>query len=167
MNDYMRALHQRFFQEPDCTEIRRELETLRLTLRDKLDRQDRETLLKLTDLAIELRETGRVVGTIGFVWIDDEHNCAEIGYSLAQEYWGRGLMTEALRAMLEFAFVRLHLNRVEAMFDVRNRASGRVMEKCGFTYRFSRWEDVELMHERRKSHYYALTKSQWEAGRPE
>ena len=53
MNDYMRALHQRFFQEPDCTEIRRELETLRLTLRDK---QDRETLLKLTDLAIELRE---------------------------------------------------------------------------------------------------------------
>ena len=37
-------------------EIRRELETLRLTLRDKLDRQDRETLLKLTDLAIELRE---------------------------------------------------------------------------------------------------------------
>ena len=82
-------------------------------------------------LAIELRETGRVVGTIGFVWIDDEHNCAEIGYSLAQEYWGRGLMTEALRAMLEFAFVRLHLNRVEALFDVRNRASGRVMEKCG------------------------------------
>ena len=52
MNDYMRALHQRFFQEPDCTEIRRELEALRLTLRDKLDRQDRETLLKLTDLAI-------------------------------------------------------------------------------------------------------------------
>ena len=42
MNDYMRALHQRFFREPDCTEIRRELETLRLTLRDKLDRQDRE-----------------------------------------------------------------------------------------------------------------------------
>ena len=40
MNDYMRALHQRFFREPDCTEIRREL----------------ETLLKLTDLAIELRE---------------------------------------------------------------------------------------------------------------
>jgi len=54
MNDYMRALHQRFFREPDCTEIRRELETLRLTLRDKLDRQDREALLKLTDLAAEL-----------------------------------------------------------------------------------------------------------------
>ncbi|MGI5884328.1 MAG: GNAT family N-acetyltransferase [Candidatus Spyradocola sp.] len=82
-------------------------------------------------LAIELRETRRVIGTIGFVWIDDEHNCGEIGYSLAQEYWGQGLMTEALRAMLRFAFTTLHLNRVEAMYDVRNRASGRVMEKCG------------------------------------
>ena len=58
-------------------------------------------------------------------------NSLSIGYELARAYWGRGLMTEALRAMLEFAFVRLHLNRVEAMFDVRNRASGRVMEKCG------------------------------------
>ena len=67
MNDYMRALHQRFFQEPDCTEIRRELETLRLTLRDKLDRQDRETLLKLTDLAIELREVVSLASfTAGF-----------------------------------------------------------------------------------------------------
>lgn len=48
-DDYMKALHQRFFREPDCTEIRRELETLRLTLRDKLDKQDREALLKLAD----------------------------------------------------------------------------------------------------------------------
>ncbi len=82
-------------------------------------------------LAIEHRQSGKVIGTIGFVWIDDEHNCGEIGYSLAREMWGQGLMTEALRAMLEFAFARLHLNRVEALFDVRNRASGRVMEKCG------------------------------------
>lgn len=56
MNDYMRALHQRFFREPAYPEIRRELETLRLTLREKLDRQDREALLKMADLAIELRE---------------------------------------------------------------------------------------------------------------
>ena len=85
-------------------------------------------------LAVLRKSDGRLIGSAGFV---DRHRTElgtpseEIGYSLAQEYWGRGLMTEALRAMLEFAFVRLHLNRVEAMFDVRNRASGRVMEKCG------------------------------------
>ena len=51
-------------------------------------------------LGIVLRETGHVVGTIGFLWIDREHNAAEIGYSLTEELWNRGLMTEALRAML-------------------------------------------------------------------
>lgn len=82
-------------------------------------------------LAMVYRETNRVVGTIGFIWIDREHNSAEIGYSLAQEMWNRGLTTEALRAMIAFGFEKLHLNRIEAQFDVRNVASGRVMEKAG------------------------------------
>lgn len=82
-------------------------------------------------LAIELKETGRVIGTISFIWIEYEHGSAELGYSLGQPYWGNGYMTEALDAMLDFAFDTLHLNRVEAQFDVRNAASGRVMQKVG------------------------------------
>lgn len=56
MNDYMRALHQRFYHEPEHTELSKELESIRCNLRDKMDRQDREKLLKLVDLEIELRE---------------------------------------------------------------------------------------------------------------
>lgn len=56
MNDYMRALHQRFFREPECADVRREIEGLRRELREQLDRQNREKLLKLVDLGIELRE---------------------------------------------------------------------------------------------------------------
>ena len=56
MNDYMRALHQRFFQEPAYTDVREEIELLRRELREHLDRQNREKLLKLVDLGIELRE---------------------------------------------------------------------------------------------------------------
>lgn len=56
MNDYMRALHQRFFCEPACTDVRDEIEGLRRELREQMDRQDREKLLKLVDLGIELRE---------------------------------------------------------------------------------------------------------------
>lgn len=52
----MRALHQRFFHEPECVELSKELESIRSNLRDKLDRQDREKLMKLVDLEIELRE---------------------------------------------------------------------------------------------------------------
>ena len=56
MNDYMQALHQRFFREPECADVRREIEGLRRELREHLDRQSREKLLKLVDLGIELRE---------------------------------------------------------------------------------------------------------------
>ena len=56
MNDYMRALHQRFFREPECADVRREIEELRQELREQLDRRNREKLLKLVDLGIELRE---------------------------------------------------------------------------------------------------------------
>lgn len=56
MNDYMRALHQRFFREPECADVRREIEGLRRELREHLDRQNREKLLKLVDLGIELGE---------------------------------------------------------------------------------------------------------------
>lgn len=81
--------------------------------------------------ALELKETGRVIGTIGLMWYSAVNNSAEIGYSLSAEYWNRGLMTEAVQAVLDFCFDTLKLNRVEAQYDIRNTASGRVMEKCG------------------------------------
>lgn len=55
MNDYMKALHQRFFREPEFPELQRELEEAQQALREKLTRQDRGWLLRLADLEIELR----------------------------------------------------------------------------------------------------------------
>ena len=67
MNDYMRALHQRFFREPAYQNVREEIELLRQELRAQMDRQDREKLLKLTNLGIELREEISLAGfTEGF-----------------------------------------------------------------------------------------------------
>ena len=45
---------------------------------------------------IALRETGKVIGTIGFMWVQTENRSAEVGYSLSRAYWNRGFMTEAL-----------------------------------------------------------------------
>ena len=56
MLDYMRALHQRFFQEPECRNLQEQAEELRQELKKHLDRNGREKLLKLVDLGIELRE---------------------------------------------------------------------------------------------------------------
>lgn len=84
--------------------------------------------------AVTLRGSGRVIGTIGFVSYSRAGGTAEIGYSLARDCWNRGYATEALRAVLRACFDRLpELYRIEARHDVRNPASGRVMEKCGMT----------------------------------
>ena len=81
---------------------------------------------------ITLRESGKVIGTIGFVWYSADNRSAEIGYSLSKSYWHRGFATQALRAAAAEAFRSLPLNRLEAQYDLRNPASGRVMQKCGF-----------------------------------
>ncbi|MEE1199511.1 MAG: GNAT family protein [Christensenellales bacterium] len=80
---------------------------------------------------IQLKETGRIIGTIGFVWIDSVNASAEVGYSLARPLWGQGLMTEALQAVIRYGFESLLLNRIEAFHEIDNPASGSVMRKCG------------------------------------
>lgn len=81
-----------------------------------------------------LRETNRVVGTIGFMSYNDADSVVELGYSLARSCWNGGLMTEALAAVLRECFTVLRIHRVEAMHECDNPASGRVMEKCGMRH---------------------------------
>ena len=77
------------------------------------------------------KQTGAVIGTIGFIWYSEINRSAEIGYSYSREYWNHGYATQALSAVIDASFSSLPLNRLEAQHDVRNPASGRVMEKCG------------------------------------
>ncbi|MBO2515995.1 MAG: GNAT family N-acetyltransferase [Clostridiales bacterium] len=81
--------------------------------------------------AIIDKKSGRMIGTIGYMWVSSVDCSAEIGYSLSREYWNRGFMTEALREIIRFSFDILLLNRVEAQHGTDNPASGKVMEKCG------------------------------------
>lgn len=84
--------------------------------------------------AIALRDSGRMIGTIGFMWVNPEHGSAEVGYSLNRDYWNQGLTTEALRAVVAFGFDVLQLHRIEAQHDTENPASGRVMAHVGMRY---------------------------------
>jgi ribosomal-protein-alanine N-acetyltransferase len=78
-----------------------------------------------------LKDTGRMVGTIGFTAWHPHRGCLEVGYSLARACWGQGYAAEALRLVLDQCFRVMRVHRVEAYHDVDNPASGRVMEKCG------------------------------------
>jgi [ribosomal protein S5]-alanine N-acetyltransferase len=78
------------------------------------------------------RANGRLIGTCGFWRLIKSHDRAEIGYELAQEWWGQGVMTEALGAMLQFGYTRMGLHSVEAQIHPANSGSRRVLEKLGF-----------------------------------
>ncbi|HPD89613.1 MAG TPA: GNAT family protein [Oscillospiraceae bacterium] len=87
-------------------------------------------------LAIVLKESGKAVGSIG-LHPDKKRaggDIREIGYVLAQECWGRGLMPEAVRAVTDWAFREGGLTMLTVYHFPENLASGRVIEKCGFRY---------------------------------
>lgn len=80
--------------------------------------------------AIELKEEEKCIGCVD-LRVLAEHDKASFGFVLNKEYWNKGYMTEALRLILELAFSKMKLNRVEATHYVGNEGSGRVMQKCG------------------------------------
>lgn len=73
----------------------------------------------------------RMIGTAGFIWWRTDSASAEVGYAMARDYWGRGLMTEAVKAIVRFGFEQMKLNRIAACCDAGNSASARVLEKVG------------------------------------
>lgn len=81
-------------------------------------------------LAVTLRETNEFAGAIALVFAP-EHERAELGYWLGLPYWGKGIATEAARAVVDFGFKALELNRIQAHHLARNPASGRVLMKAG------------------------------------
>ena len=83
---------------------------------------------------IELKEIGQPIGSISVVNMDDRVEKVEIGYCMGRNWWHMGIMTEALRAVIEFLFDDVGVNRIEARHDPRNPHSGGVMRKCGMKY---------------------------------
>lgn len=84
-----------------------------------------------SEWGVVLKETGKLIGTCGFVWWKPEHARAEIGYAMSRRYWGRGLMTEAAGAVMAFGFEKMKLNRLEARCIDTNLGSEKVMLKNG------------------------------------
>lgn len=90
--------------------------------------------------ALELKETGKVIGSIGLeerdadLGMDHNQKGREIGYVLNKDYWGRGLMPEAVKAVIDCCFRELDFDWLTCGHFVWNDQSRRVVEKCGFQY---------------------------------
>ena len=112
------------------------------------------------------KQSAAVIGSAGFV---GRHRTElprpdeELGYALSPQFWGRGLMSEAARELIRFGFEDLGLHTIWCNHYDGNERSRRVIEACGFCHQFSQEEAVELMGERRMTHYYALSREEWAA----
>ncbi len=119
--------------------------------------------------AIVLKQTKKVIGTIGFTWINRDHASAEVGYSLSRAYWNNGYMSEALEAVIKEGFETIRLHRIEAQHETDNPSSGRVMQKVGMRFEGTlrgrlfnkgRYVDVSLYAILRED-YVSMTRVSW------
>jgi ribosomal-protein-alanine N-acetyltransferase len=84
--------------------------------------------------AIELKEIGEVIGGISLVKLDEKYYSCEIGYCMSRKHWGKGIMSESLKAVINHLFLEVGFNRIVARHDTNNIASGKVMVKSGMEY---------------------------------
>lgn len=84
--------------------------------------------------AIALSEDDSIVGIIELLRFDEETDSCSFAYMLGENFWGRGYGTQALKAVLQFAFEQMQLSYVEADHFADNAASGIVMRKAGMQY---------------------------------
>ena len=83
---------------------------------------------------IEYKENGQAIGSISVVEVHENINAVTVGYCLGEEYWRKGIMTEAFKGVIDFLFKEVEVERIESTHDVNNPNSGKVMEKCGLQY---------------------------------
>lgn len=81
---------------------------------------------------IEFKQSGKLIGTVGIKKIFHRHFRADIGYDLDPNWWNRGIMTEAVKAITEYGFTKMNLHSFEANITPDHIASRRVLEKLGF-----------------------------------
>jgi RimJ/RimL family protein N-acetyltransferase len=84
------------------------------------------------NFGIILKHSGKLVGMIGFTGLDKFSAKTEVGYWLGKKYWRQGITTEALKAMVKFAFRKLKLVRLQADVAIENKASAKLLKKVGF-----------------------------------
>ena len=112
-------------------------------------------------LALELKETGALIGDAAFCIKDDDARQAVIGFSIASAYWRKGFATEALTALLDYLFEDIDLHRVTADCDVENVGSWKTLEKLGFRREAHFVESLLVDSKYTSEYYYGLLQREW------
>ncbi|HEU5354359.1 MAG TPA: GNAT family protein [Actinocrinis sp.] len=113
-------------------------------------------------LAVDRVSDGAFIGWCTLNKWNPDFRSASLGYCFGEAAWGHGYATEAARALLQWAFDTLDLNRVQAEADTRNMASARVLEKLGFVLEGTLREDCVVNGDVSDSWVYGLLRRDWQ-----
>jgi RimJ/RimL family protein N-acetyltransferase len=114
-----------------------------------------------TRLAVDRASDGTFIGWCSLTRWNPDYRSAAMGYCFDDAAWGHGYATESARALLQWAFDTLDLNRVQAEADTRNAASARVLEKLGFVREGTLREDCVVNGEVSDSWVFGLIRREW------
>ncbi|BAZ19407.1 GCN5-related N-acetyltransferase (plasmid) [Kalymmatonema gypsitolerans NIES-4073] len=115
--------------------------------------------------AMELKTERKMIGRIGLGDYSFRNARAEVGYASNRKYWGKGLMTEAVKQIIDFSFAKLGMNRISAVCLPDNVASIRILEKVGmqlegvkreYTFIRGKFDDLNL---------YSILKKEWQSAK--
>lgn len=110
---------------------------------------------------IVLKENGdHPIGDISVVSMNEDISMMHIGYCIGRAFWHKGITSEALKAVMDFLFDTVGVNRVESRHDPRNPNSGGVMKKCGMKYEGTLRSSDRNNQGICDASYYALLKSE-------
>jgi ribosomal-protein-alanine N-acetyltransferase len=115
-----------------------------------------------TGARLAIDRDGTFLGWCSLGRLNPDYRSAALGYCLHETAWGHGYATEAARALLQWAFDTLDLNRVQAEADTRNAASARVLEKLGFLREGTLREDCIVNGDVSDSWVYGLIRREWQ-----
>jgi ribosomal-protein-alanine N-acetyltransferase len=112
--------------------------------------------------AIELKEIGEIIGQISLVDLNEKYSLCEVGFTVGRSFWKKGIGTEALKAVINYLFKEIGINRIEGKHNILNFASGRVMQKSGMTFEgIMRQADINKNGEFSDLKVYSILKSDY------
>ncbi len=111
---------------------------------------------------IRLQETQELIGGVG-LHVESRYDRGELGYWIGVPFWGKGYMSEAVAAVLKFGFETGGLNKVFAIHDIVNPASGKVMSKNGMIKEGELKDHIKVKGAYKNIAQYGLTKADYEA----
>ncbi|HLG61085.1 MAG TPA: GNAT family N-acetyltransferase [Ktedonosporobacter sp.] len=110
---------------------------------------------------LTLKGEDRVIGSCSLHHFDTGFHRAETGYELNRAFWRQGLMTEAMFAVLTYAFTELGLHRIEAIIDIANEPSKNLLLRLGFTYEGNLRQRYAFRDHFEDEHYFGLLRDEW------